>query len=351
MKLHDSITIPIIAGYHFLLQNGLEKIFCETYFKYDNVKRPLEKCKNGVSTKCIGMPSGHAETITIIASLLYLHKFISLPLCILLIFIFSAQRIISNMHTVLQVIVGIIIAFIYVQIYYAIHLSFLLVFIIGIILALLSVYKIDQQIYGVVPDWVDPNMLPSIKKKQNTPLYSKIGSIYINAVIQNTTFISWKQLEKYLDVIVERIKHSGRHYDAVVGIKTGGAIISDYISQKLGITNYKIKLSRSEYNCDKKSYNAIHDIIQKRIFKNYGEYTICEEIRDNLEGKNIILIDELVSSGKTMNEAYNYLQHIKNANDIYAVSVALEKDRYKEELPIDYVITGNVLIWPWGYDN
>ena len=69
------------------------------------------------------------------------------------------------------------------------------------------------------------------------------------------------------------------------------------------------------------------------------------------EGKNIILIDELVSSGKTMNEAYNYLQNIKNVNDIYTVSVALEKNRYTKDLYIDNVINGVVLIWPWGYDN
>ena len=329
----------------------------ETYFDYNNVKRPLKNCANGANgqqTKCVGMPSGHAETVTIIASLLYLYKFISLPICVLLIFIFSLQRILSNMHTVLQVIIGIIVSSVYVQIYYAFHLSiysFIIVFVIGLILALMSIYRIDKQIYGNIPNWVDPNMLPTIKNKQDTPLYSKIGTIYVNAVIQNRTFTSWKQLEKYLEIIIERIKQSGHHYDAVVGIKTGGAIISDYISQKLGIANYKIKLSRSEYNCDKQSYNTINDIIQKRVFKNYGEYTICEGIHDNLEGKNIILIDELVSSGKTMNEAYNYLQNIKNVNDIYTVSVALEKNRYTKDLYIDNVINGVVLIWPWGYDN
>ena len=50
------------------------------------------------------------------------------------------------------------------------------------------------------------------------------------------------ELENYLDIIVERIRNSGKHYDAVVGIKTGGAIISDYVSLKLGLPNYKIKL-------------------------------------------------------------------------------------------------------------
>ena len=34
-----------------------------------------------------------------------------------------------------------------------------------------------------------------------------------------------------LDIIIYKIQESGIKYDAVVGIKTGGAIISDYISK------------------------------------------------------------------------------------------------------------------------
>ena len=366
MKVHHNIKLKtiqllcvfiLISAYHFTLQNGLEKIFNESFFDYDNVKRPLSKCangQNGQQTKCIGMPSGHSETITILAFLLYLYKFISLPLCIALIIIFSAQRIISNMHTFSQVVVGILCGALYVTIYSVFGLSlysFFIVFAIGMILASLSIYKIDQQVYGNIPDWVDPNMIPNIRSKQEAPLYSKIGAIYTNAIIKNITFLHWKQLENNLDAIVEKIRQSGQHYDAVVGIKTGGAILSDYISKKLGIANYKIKLSRSEYNCSKQPHNVITDIFQKRILQNYGEYTICEPIDDNLEGKNIILVDELVSSGKTMNEAYNYLQNTKNVNTIYPLCFALQENNYKGNIYIHRIKNSNVLVWPWGYDN
>ena len=90
---------------------------------------------------------------------------------------------------------------------------------------------------------------------------------------------------------------------------------------------------------------------QKRILQNYGEYTICEPIDDNLEGKNIILVDELVSSGKTMNEAYNYLQNTKNVNTIYPLCFALQENNYKGNIYIHRIKNSNVLVWPWGYDN
>jgi hypoxanthine phosphoribosyltransferase len=194
-------------------------------------------------------------------------------------------------------------------------------------------------------------MLSSIKKKQDCPLYIKICSLYANAIVKDRTFITWSQLEDYLDIIVERIKNSGKQFDAVVGIKTGGAIISDYISLKLGIPNYKIKLSRQEYNCDKQPKNALDDMMKKYFFYKQGEFTICEGINDNLENKNIILIDEIVATGKTMEESYNYLKEQKHVNEIYVSSVAFYKWKYNGSLKINNVLDGTVLIWPWGYDN
>jgi phosphoribosylpyrophosphate synthetase len=154
-----------------------------------------------------------------------------------------------------------------------------------------------------------------------------------------------------LDIIIDKIKASGIQYDAIVGIKTGGAIISDYISKKLGIKNYKIKVSRSEHNCNKKPIDTISNLIQKNLLNNYGKYMICEDIDDNLNGKNIILIDEMVSSGTTMIETMNYLRNEKHVNIIYPTCISLSPKRYKKDIYINYVLPNLVFVWPWGYDN
>jgi hypoxanthine phosphoribosyltransferase len=179
----------------------------------------------------------------------------------------------------------------------------------------------------------------------------KILHIYANALLQKRTFITWKQLEKYLDIIVEKIKLSGQHYDAIIGIKTGGAILSDYISQKLKIPNYKVKLSRKEYNCNKKEIDTIDDMLKKRFFKNDEKFTVCEMIDDDLQGKNVILIDEIVSSGKTMSETIRYLKNEKNVNIIYPTTISLNTNFYNGDIDIDHIISESVFIWPWGYDN
>jgi hypothetical protein len=152
MKLNNGVNIFIIilliSFYHIRIQNGLEKKFSETYFNYEDVKRPLPRCSNyldGQPLGCIGMPSGHAETITILSSLLYLYDFIPLWLCLILIIVFSGQRITSQMHTLPQVLVGISFGYIYAFIYHYFNFSaysFLIVLSIGSILALLSSYPI-----------------------------------------------------------------------------------------------------------------------------------------------------------------------------------------------------------------
>ena len=152
MKLNKDFNIVVliilISLYHGTLQNDLEKNFSETYFNYDEIKRPLIRCSDyldGRTFECIGMPSGHAETVTLLSSLLYLYDFIPLWLCLTLILIFSGQRITSNMHTIPQVLTGISFGYLYALLYRHFNFSvysFLIVLSIGSILALLSIYHV-----------------------------------------------------------------------------------------------------------------------------------------------------------------------------------------------------------------
>ena len=149
MKLNKDFNIVVliilISLYHMSIQNDLEKKFSETYFNYEEVKRPLPRCSNDEQFGCIGMPSGHAETITILSSLLYLYDFIPLWLCLVLIIGVSGQRITSNMHTIPQVLAGIYFGYLYTLLYHHFNFSvysFLIVLSIGSMLALLSIYHI-----------------------------------------------------------------------------------------------------------------------------------------------------------------------------------------------------------------
>lgn len=110
---------------------------CKRFFNTNLIKRPLNKCLYNNTINCIGMPSGHSETITIFGYILYFYKIIPLWICLFIIFIISFQRVISNKHTVIQVILGIIIGYLYANIYIQMNFSiysFFIVLYIGFIL-------------------------------------------------------------------------------------------------------------------------------------------------------------------------------------------------------------------------
>ena len=268
------------------------------------------------------MPSGHAGTITIVCCLLYYYKYINLYTCVIIITIVSLQRII-DIH--------------YYKYYLELSLykkslwNLLLVILFGFLLTLTFLFKIEKDIQKPIPDWVDKSMIPSINKKKNLNFFYKIEPHYSN----------------YLDILIDKIKKTNIKFDAIVGIKTGGAIISDYISNKLNLTNYKIKIKKP-YKYD----HAIYKHLNLHVLKKKVKYEVEEGINDNLEGKNIILIDEFVATGITIYYAIKYLEE-KKANIIkpYCIShdnkIHKDYDYYK----IDYVMNEGIAIYPWGYDN
>lgn len=362
MKLVDKknvyifFIIAIIIIYDHIILNGIEKMCFNAFFDYKLIKRPSLRCETieNVTLKCVGMPSGHAQSITIFALLFYYYRYISFNISALLIIFVSLQRVFSRAHTILQVITGIIFGLLYTYIYISNNLSYkCLFYILGItfILICIIMYKIEIELYKPIPKWVDNSMISSIQKKRTSPFYLKFLSILVNSVIQGRTFITWNQLEDYLDILIEKIKETNIQFDGVVGIKTGGAIISDYVSKKLNILNYKIKLSREEYHCDKKPVDTFNDVYQRNILGNPGVYSVCEPIKENIEGKNIILIDEMITTGKTMNEAITYLKNVKHANIILPVCISFSKNRFKYHYDFIHVLNGAASVWPWGYDN
>jgi len=304
--------------------------------------------------RCLGMPSGHAQTITIFALLLHNYKIISFQSSILLVIIVSLQRLFVKAHTFLQVIIGILLGYIYSYIYISNNLSYnCLFYILGITFVIIFsiIYKIEVELYKPIPNWVDKSMISTIEKKRSSPFYLKFLTILTNSVIHGRTFITWSQLEDYLDILIEKIKQTNIHFDGVVGIKSGGAIISDYVSKKLNIPNYKIKLSREEYHCDKKPHDTINDIYQRKIIGNLGVYSVCEPIKQNIQGKNIILIDEMITTGKTMNEAIKYLKNVKHVNIITPVCISFSKNSFEFNYEFIHVLNGKTAVWSWGYDN
>ena len=364
------LIIFIIFLYDHFLLNALEKQFCDLFFTDKReIKRPLPSCSPDLLRKhffhCLGMPSGHAQSATIVSLLLYHYGFFSWFVAAIIVFVICIQRVVSRMHTPLQVLVGFVLGLIYACIYIVGNLSykcFVIIFVIAVAMILAMVYKIDRELAKPVPEWVEPDMLPYIEKKKNVPFYTKIIYIIICILVRGILFLSWTDLERYMDILIEKIKREQIRFDAVVGIKTGGAILSGYLAKKLQLPEYKIKMS---YNCDKKPIDTIIDTTYSyTLGREYKLFSVCEDVDGMIQGKNIILIDEQINSGNTITEIVNYLYEEKRANFILPMSISEKRKKFfhvsesnkklfEEKKRVDNISIVNdyIGVWPWGYDN
>jgi hypoxanthine phosphoribosyltransferase len=335
--------------------NPLEKVFFQTYFSNKEcIYRPNAKLKNKNEFNSLGMPSGHAETIVILCLLLYLNNYISLPIAFIIIFIICIQRIIAYMHTLEQVIYGCIMGFIFGFIYFKLQsfwccLLFIL-FYVNVLMCLI-INKIDNKIIKSIPKWVDKSLYPIIKKKKNVEYKYKVYSLvlglvtglYFNFIRKSIIYCSWDLLENDMDILIKKLKYT--NIDVIIGIKSGGAIITKYIAEKLSIPYSYIKISRDIYKCKKTPYNSIISDNTKHFFKN--KYIVCEDIDVDVTNKKVLILDEVVHTGSSTNFVKQYLLKKKLAKEVIIGTICSPK----EKKDVIKVSSRYYAIWPWGYDN
>ena len=114
------IFLGFIFVIHIGVLNIIEKILMKKLINNTTItNRPLDKCinSNDFDISCIGMPSGHTESATIISLLLHHYDLLPLPMAILTIIVVGLQRVTSKMHTIQQVLVGLLFGIGYTQFY------------------------------------------------------------------------------------------------------------------------------------------------------------------------------------------------------------------------------------------
>ncbi|MDE1858335.1 MAG: phosphoribosyltransferase [Thaumarchaeota archaeon] len=109
----------------------------------------------------------------------------------------------------------------------------------------------------------------------------------------NFRYISWSEYGNLAEALAEKIRAKGNRYDLVVGIARGGIpvamVVSDHLDVKIDFVNVK-------------SYNDIGKRTAPRILS-----TLVEGV----EGKRVLLVDDLVDQGDTMMFMKKYLSDQK----------------------------------------
>ncbi len=105
----------------------------------------------------------------------------------------------------------------------------------------------------------------------------------------NFRYISWPEYGNLAEALAEKVRATGRKYDLVVGIARGGIpvamVVSDHLNVKVDFVNVK-------------SYSDIGKRTAPKILS-----TLTEAI----QGKEILLVDDLVDQGDTLTFMKGYL--------------------------------------------
>jgi len=219
------------------------------------------------------------------------------------------------------------------------------------------VYSLFQSIETEIrnrPSWIDPSLDKVMQKKQNVSIFLKtlhiLFGIFVPFYDSGTELVcSWRKLESHLDDIVKLINEKDLQIDHVVGLKSGGAIITKYVAEQLKVDYSYIKVSNKDYNCKKQEIDFIKEG-PKRWFGAKREYMVCEPIDEDLKGKNVLILDEQVMSGVTMKAVIEYVNKEKGAKQVYPVVISNYRKR-KYDYNLLYTSTIRYAVWPWGYDN
>ena len=102
-------------------------------------------------------------------------------------------------------------------------------------------------------------------------------------------YISWPEYGNLAEALAEKVRSTGKRFDLVIGIARGGMPVAMVVSDHLGVRIDFINV---------KSYNGIAKRSAPRILS-----TMTEGIR----GKDILIVDDLVDQGDTLETVKGYL--------------------------------------------
>ncbi len=344
MNTHRYVNLLILLSIQYCITNVFEKVFVQQYI--GEYKRPDSEKNRSASS--LGMPSGHVETTTILCFILEYYNVISIEVAIFIIIVMALQRVLSKRHTPEQTMMGFFMGVLYAAIYIHTDVSLYSITILFVI-NLSLIYLIEEKVVSKmknVPEWVDKELLTNIERKQCCEKIRKFGEVSSVLHRQHKIFYySYKDLEADLYIFSEKIK--SHRIDCIVGIKTGGAILASYLAKKLNKPYYFIKPENKKYMRKTKSdFNIFtRAYIYRMHHKDKHAMEMLEIITDDIKNQHVLLIDESVGTGSTMDYSIDYLYKEKGVSKVS--SYIFEKNSLKFNSVIDDKIT----IWPWGFDN
>ena len=140
-------------------------------------------------------------------------------------------------------------------------------------------------------------------------------------------YVSWPEYGNLAEALAEKVRSKGKHFDLVIGIARGGLPVAMVVSDHLGVKIDFINV---------KSYSGIGQ---------RGVPRILSTVTDEIKGKSVLLVDDLVDQGDTLETVENYLE--QQDPRLLEAAVLFKKPWSKAEPEYFLEVTDKWVVFPF----
>ena len=143
-------------------------------------------------------------------------------------------------------------------------------------------------------------------------------------IINNKTFqqyISKEEIDNIVTEISNKINNSNTEKPLFIAVLNGSFLFAADIMRRITIPNAEISFIKLS------SYEGI---------KSNGEISELIGIKNNISGRNIILLEDIVDTGNTLEKIIELLTQ-EQVSSIKVATLLFKPNAYKKDLNIDYI--------------
>ena len=143
-------------------------------------------------------------------------------------------------------------------------------------------------------------------------------------IINNKTFqqyISKEEIDNIVTEIANKINNSNTEKPLFIAVLNGSFLFAADIMRRITIPNAEISFIKLS------SYEGM---------KSNGEISELIGIKNNISGRNIILLEDIVDTGNTLEKIIELLNQ-EQVGSIKVATLLFKPNAYKKDLNIDYI--------------
>jgi hypoxanthine phosphoribosyltransferase len=167
---------------------------------------------------------------------------------------------------------------------------------------------------------------------KDTPVSHECNSLKQDLV--DKLFLSWEDIDRLCLDLAKNIKAKNIKIDKIIAVSRGGLIPGRILSSLLA----------------NKNLSTIRVTFYIRPNQTKETPHLVEDLSTDVTGKTILVVDDVLESGKTLKLAYNYLME-RGAKKIYtAVLINKFVDGKEKQIEPDFFsmeITNKWIVYPW----